>query len=348
MARLQSTDDDTGLPTRNVLITSGQSVFAAMLTNKLRNSFGGQRPFNVYRFAAEEFVDAAGGMFVRGSLTDRKAVRSVLQQAQIDLVVHILERDEDKIDRGALTENEVFECNVACTSALIQVLGEQTRHRTIQAIMVTSDLCGRPGSIIGNSCLAAEALWIGKAIRSEWDSVVVRTSYAEPSWGRPFVQWGFEVWDGGIHPSDLVRCLAILADQITNSVCPIFFRSHPLVLKNSVAPIPNPTARERAMAKKYGFILGVQGQGSEGKGAADTITRVPDASKGQGDDEEGLEARSKLLREWVLEYDRRALLEDFYNFGHQGPPLPAWLRSTKSNMYSNNDGIAALHLGNSN
>ena len=346
---MQSFDDDVaGQPTRNVLITSGHTTFAAMLTNTLRNSFGGARPFSVYRYAVHEFLDAAGGTFVRGSLTDRKALRSVIQRAQIHLVVHILERDQDTLDRGALTEDQVFETNVACTNALLQMVGDQS---SIRMIMVTSDLCTRPASAIGNTCLAAEALWFGKAMRSQWESVVVRTSYAEPPWGRPFVQWGFELWDGGMHPSDLVRCLAILADQMTNSVCPVFFRSHPLVLKSSVAPISNPTAKERTVAKKFGFIVG-RGRGGEGKETTAAAGRGQGRDDGGGkvmleeEEEEEEEARRMLLREWVLEYDRRALLEDFSKFGHQGPPLPAWLRSTKSNMFSNNDGISAMHLGN--
>ena len=57
------------------------------------------------------------------------------------------------------------------------------------------------------------------------------------------------------------------------------------------------------------------------------------------------EATRQLLRDWTIEYGRRALLEDLYNFGHHGPPLPGWLRSTKSNVFSNNDGVSAVHLG---
>ena len=83
-------DDETGLPTRNVLITSGHTVCAAALTNTLRNIFDGERPFQVYRFASEAFTDGAGGTFVRGRLTDRKELRSVLRLASIHLVIHIL------------------------------------------------------------------------------------------------------------------------------------------------------------------------------------------------------------------------------------------------------------------
>ena len=132
---------------------------------------------------------------MRGRLTDRKELRSVLRLASIHLVIHILEREEDKLERNEVTEDDVFSNNVECTNSLLQVLGEM--QHDICVIMLTSDLTNRPESVIGNSCRAAEAIFVGKAIRCDWRSVIVRTSYAEPPWGKPFVQWGYELWDGG-------------------------------------------------------------------------------------------------------------------------------------------------------
>lgn len=278
---------------------------------------------------------------MRGNLTDAKAMGKILQAADIHLVIHILERDEDKLEQNIMTENDVFEYNVACTNSLLQALGKQ--KRVVRAIMVTSNDSSDPASILGNSCAAAESIWIGKALRCKWNSVILRIPYSEPPWGRSFVDWAYKIWDGGLHIHDVAKCVTTLADQMTNGFYPEYFRGEPLVLKNSTMPISNPTQKQRSTAMKYGLNME---QTSDVRSSAEAKMDVV-CTTGQKDFMEDRNvARSSLLRGWTLEYGREEILQDLHIFGYQGPPLPSWLVSTKCNLFSNNDGISALHLGN--
>ena len=360
-----------GPPSRNVLIHPADHMFCAILTKALLSS-GGIPPFVVYRFGPEPPKDAAGGTYVRGSTTEMKTLDRLFKQVKIDLCIHLLLRNSELLDSGHQSEAEVYDVNVRDTNALLQALTrKQKRHsdQTVTTILVSGTRCHQVDDVLGNTILAAEALWFGRAIRQQWQSVVVRAAFSDTPWECPFIEWGFNIWDLGLNPLDLSDVICIMAnnmtsdDGISNGGCPELFRGTALEITNVNQGIHQPTNAELVLMEKYGLeLMGeyddeVEERGEdvdEGKKGAAAV-EDPNAQCMQEDsvvvveekeEDELVVARRQLIGRWSPQYRKRQLLEDLKTYGFQGPPLPSWLVKKTFNAFSNNDGVTAVHLGN--
>jgi len=251
-----------GPPSRNVLIHPADHMFCAILTKALLSS-GGIPPFVVYRFGPEPPKDAAGGTYVRGSTTEMETLDRLFKKVKIDLCIHLLLRNSELLDSGHQSEAEVYDVNVRDTNALLQALTrKQKKHsdQTVTTILVSGTRCHQVDDVLGNTILAAEALWFGRAVRQQWQSVVVRAAFSDTPWECPFIEWGFNIWDLGLHPNDLADAICIMAHNMTsddgtsNGGCPELFRGTAIEITNVNLKL-QPTNAELVLMEKYGLEL---------------------------------------------------------------------------------------------
>jgi len=349
---------------RQCLIIPAHHMFAAILTKTLL-SYGGIPPMQCYRFGPVAPTDCAGGTYVRGSTTDKNAIDSVLKNAKIDIVIHLLLRNAEALISENQTENEVYDENVRDTNALLQALTRRQRqHDPIKTILVSGIRLKHVDDILGNTISAAEALWFGRAVRQEWQSVVVRAAFSDSPWDCAFVEWCYGIWDLGIHPHDLADAIAGIVDKLTNKVgitYPLILRGKALEIQNVNQGVKNITQSEKVIMQKYGLEL--EGKYEEDDNHEDQVqVQVQEAQEQDNGDSSGsrcnyegkegkkedeiVEARRVLLGQWKPQYRKREVLADLQKYGYKGPPEPSWLIKKISNTFSNSDGVTAVHFGN--
>jgi len=373
-------------PRRNVLIVPAHHIFAAILTKRLLN-FGGVPPFQCYRFGPIAPPDMAGGVYVRGSTIEAATIDKVLKQANIHIVVRLLLRNSSDLDSQVSKESDIYNENIRDTNALLQALtrhsnvGAKNAHGSnrpnrptikIKTILVSGMRSSIIGDVLGNTILAAEALWLGRAIRQNWDSMVVRSAVSESPWDcSTFIEFCYGIWDSGLHPHDLSEALALMIDRMTDEeeTFPTVFRSTVWELKNKNQGLQNgPTNEELTTMKKYGLVLNdtyeddeegggeeedgdwgkVEQEGKGGKEGSDGKDgkEGKEGKEGGGENAAFIAATQRMLGDWQPQYRKRQVLEDLSRFGFKGPPRPAWLVKLRNNTFSNNDGIEAVHYGN--
>ena len=329
------TNETALTPRRNILIVPAHHLFAAILTKNLLNS--GYQYNEIYRFGPQAPDDVAGGIYVRGSTTENNAIDRVLKDAKINIVIHILLRNSEPLESENMTENEVYVENVRDTNALLQALArwqKNNAHLPIKPICVSGARSQIVDDILGNTILAAETLWFGRALRHEWQTLVIRAATSVSPWDTAFIEFCFGVWDLGLHPQDLSDALVLIVDQLTNGLeSPLILRSKPLELENVNQGIENITQAEKMLMQKYGFEL-------EGK-YEETEERDNEGKEEKKGDVMAT-ARQALIGNWKPQYHKRQVLQDLSTFGYKGPPKPNWLIKKSSNTFSNNDGISAV------
>jgi len=358
---------------RNVLIVPAHHMFAAILTKTLLRS-GGALPFQCYRFGPKAPLDNAGGIYVRGGTTEKQTIDKILVKANIHIVVHLLLRNSGSLESQDIDESDVYNENVRDTNALLEALTRRskTSKSKIKTILVSGVRSSIIDDVLGNTLRAAEALWLGKAIRQEWNSVILRSACSESPWDcGAFITFCYNIWDLGLHPYDLADALTIMVKHMTDDeeVYPKILRSTIWELKNRNQGLKNgPSTRERTVMEKYGFLLSevydsdveeVGGKKEKStKKSRDGFSDVAVESKigrstcaiegGRDNDNvnEFIEAKKNMLGNWQPQYGKRQVLEDLSTFGYKGPPKPEWLIQMGSNTFSNNDGISVVHYGN--
>ncbi len=391
MAASKDAEPPSRLSPRNVLVTPAHTLFCAILTKTLRD-WGG--PFTVYRYGPTAPTDSAGGVYIRGALTEARLLDKALREADIHVVVHVLNRDSSGLESGSMSEADAFDENVRGTNSLLEAL---TRYRPppppvssaaspeaaaaataaagppVRAVLVSGDRCHVVDDVLGNTIVAAEALWLGRAMRQGWDTVVLRTPFSEPPYPsvhstRSFIDWCFGIWDeAGFHCDDLARAVATIVDTLTGKLatttrhsCPARFRSEALELRNDAKGARGwhsgrpPTTAEDKVAQKYGLLLEYAVDEAEEEAAEAAAEEAAEAAEGKSrmmETEAGAAADaafelsvdvSAVLHNWSAEYGRRQVLGDLSRYGHGGPPLPSWLKQTRQTCFANNDGITAM------
>lgn len=177
-------------------------------------------------------LDLPQTKMIEGSILDRRQLKqSLLDNAEIEVVVHIAAWHGIHQARGEKTAYDFFDLNVGGTFNVFQLAHECGIKK---AVLISSTSVDEPWGVYGHSKVLAEEIAKAYAHRHGMSVIILRPRAFIPPWNRAvyesFIDWAKWFCKGAVHISDVNQALVKSVDLLLSGPEPAFLAGGPLTL----------------------------------------------------------------------------------------------------------------------
>lgn len=333
----------------NILITGGKSLLAAQIISNLRKDE--ELSCICTRFDRKPPQDSAGGVYVQGTICDMESFRTVAEESNSKILIHLAGWQQYYYDIGAKHRKDFFDLNIQGTFSLLETL-PKTGIKCI--VYISNTATNIKSNVSGWSALMCENMLQHYASTYDVKLIILRMSPYIPHFDAEqfqgnFYEWAKQFWIEGIHVDDAasacVNCIKIFACEMRNDNIRLMKKSPPLIL--SVSSLFD--NKHKSMAETKDFL-------NEWQEAIDNRSHAEFFSAVYGDEIlEGLKRfqleisripklhdisrATKFLNGWKPKYSRLQVIYDLLKYGHKGMKGPAWAGNPNAGNFLNDDGV---------